>query len=100
MNWSIIIRPEAENDLSESYNWYENQRFGLGNEYILRVEAALESIRYAPLVYACIYKKVRRILIRRFPYGIFYILNQKQKKIIVLAIMHVKRNPKRWKNRS
>jgi len=38
----LIIRPEAEEDLSESYGWYERQRPGLGDEFLLRVEAALE----------------------------------------------------------
>lgn len=93
----LIIRPEAEEDLSESYRWYERQRPGLGDDFLLRVEAALDSISYDPEIFATIHKDVRRKLIRRFPYGIFYVIGQN--KISVLAIVHTKRHPKHWKNR-
>ena len=97
MTLPLIIRPEAEEELSESYDWYERQRPGLGDDFLLRVEAALDSIRYDPEILPAIYKVARRKLIRRFPYGIFYAIGQN--KISVLAIMHTKRHPKHWQNR-
>ena len=97
MTLPLIIRPEAEEELSESYDWYERQRPGLGDDFLLRVEAALDSIRYDPEILPAIYKVARRKLIRRFPYGIFYDIGQN--KISVLAIMHTKRHPKHWQNR-
>jgi plasmid stabilization system protein ParE len=95
--WNLIVRPEAENDLSEAYSWYEQQRPGLGDDFLLRVEAAFDSIRYDSHTYACIFQNIRRKLIRHFPYGIFYIIAEN--KVIVLAVMHAKRNPSRWQNR-
>ena len=97
MTLPLIIRPEAEEELSESYDWYERQRPGLGDDFLLRVEAALDSIRYDPEILPAIYKVARRKLIRRFPYGIFYAIGQN--KISILAIMHTKRHPKHWQNR-
>lgn len=97
MTLPLIIRPEAEEDLTESYNWYERQRPGLGDDFLLRVEAALDSICFDPEILPAIYKVARRKLIRRFPYGIFYIIGQN--KISVLAVMHTKRHPKHWQNR-
>jgi len=48
--------------------------------------------------YRAIYKTVRRKLTRRFPYGIFFVIEND--KIIVIAIMHTKRNPDDWNGRS
>ena len=93
----FIVRPEAEQDLSEAYNWYENQLPGLGEDFILRVEASFYSIRYDPQAYPIIYKKVRRKLVRRFPYGVYFVIDQT--KISVLAVMHASRHPKHWRNR-
>jgi plasmid stabilization system protein ParE len=70
----LVIRQEAEEELSKSFNWYEDQRQGLGDDFLLRIEAALDSIRNAPEINAPIYKTVRRKLIRHFPYGIFYVI--------------------------
>ena len=94
---TFIVRPEAEIDLAEAYDWYEHQRQGLGEDFFLRVEAAFESIRYDPQVCTKIYKNVRRKLVRRFPYGIFFAISQN--KICVLAVLHAKRNPTLWQNR-
>lgn len=97
MKQKVIIRPEAESDLQEAYAWYENQSKGLGADFILCVDAALSLIQRSPELYAQIHKNIRRVLTRRFPYGIFYIAEVD--KIIVLAVLHVKRNPKHWQKR-
>jgi plasmid stabilization system protein ParE len=94
---TLVVRPEAEADLSEAYKWYERQRPGLGDDFLLRIEAALASIQHDPLTYACLYRDVRRKLIRRFPFGLFYIVTDSR--IVILAVMHVKRHPKRWRRR-
>ena len=97
MKQKIIIRPEAESDLQEAYAWYEGQSKGLGAEFILCVDAALSLIQRSPELYAQVHKNIRRVLTRRFPHGIFYIAEVD--KIIVLAVLHVKRNPRHWKKR-
>ena len=98
MKQKIIIRPEAESDLQEAYAWYEDQSKGLGADFILCVDASLSLIQRSPELYAQVHKNIRRALTRRFPYGIFYITEVD--KIIVLAVLHVKRNPKPWKKKT
>jgi plasmid stabilization system protein ParE len=77
MKYELIIRPEAEEDMNQSYLWYEERREGLGAEFLLSVEATLESISRFPEMYPKIYKHVRRALLRRFPFGIFYFLTSR-----------------------
>ena len=43
---TLVVRSEAEQDLSDIYKWYECQRPGLGDEFLLRIEAALESMPF------------------------------------------------------
>ncbi len=97
MNYSIIIRPEAEDDLIDVYNWYEEQSRGLGMDFLRCIDASLNSIQHYPEMYQKIHKNIRRTFIRRFPYGIFYLVDED--KIVILAILHVKRDPKLWKKR-
>ncbi len=93
----LIIRPEAETEIKEAYEWYEEQRCGLGDDFLLNIDAALCSIQREPEMYAPLYKNLRRILIRRFPYSVFYIIESR--KVIVMAVIHAKRHPRIWKNR-
>lgn len=37
----VIIRPQAESDISDAYQWYEAQRKGLGDNFLLCIEEAL-----------------------------------------------------------
>ena len=63
MMYQLAIEPEAEDDLAEAYRWYENQRPGLGDEFIACVDAALDRICEAPELHAAVYKNVRQALI-------------------------------------
>ena len=94
--WTLIVRPEAEEEIREAYLWYEKQRAGLGDDFLLRIEAALESLLHDPFIHGYIYKQIRRKLARRFPYGVFFKVENEQ--IAVLAVLHAKRNPLRWRN--
>ena len=93
----LIVREEAEADIGAAFNWYEDQRAGLGAEFIARLEAALVAVEREPLAYPVVYRNSRRALLRRFPYGVFYIIQGET--IEVLACMHFKRNPQRWEMR-
>lgn len=97
MKYKILVRPEAETELMESVYWYEEKIKGLGSSFLLSVEASLESISRTPEAYPKVYKNIRRALIRKFPFGIHYIIEKDS--IIVLAVFHAGRNPKEWEKR-
>lgn len=97
MEYNLTIRPEAETDLSEAYQYYEACRENLGADFLLCIEESLERIVKEPHLYQTIYKNIRRVLSRRFPYCIYYITIGKN--IIVIAVLHVRKNPANWYNR-
>lgn len=98
MKYDLIVRPEAETELADAFNWYEQQIAGLGNRFLLSIDAAINSIRRDPLRYPIIYKNARRALTRRFPYQIFFTVDNSQ--IVVIAVFHGMRNPTVWQNRT
>ena len=98
MSVSLVIRPDAEADLAEACLWYEEQRTGLGAELLGCVETALKSIQQRPLSCPAIHESIRRSLVSRFPFGIYYVLEEDT--VFVLSIMHAKRDPSRWKSRN
>jgi toxin ParE1/3/4 len=98
MNLPLIITPEAEDDLVDARKQYERKRKGLGEEFILCVEDSLDRIRLFPLSGSEIYPGVRRVVVRRFPYGVFYRVDSDQ--IAVIAVYHGHRDPRGWQARA
>jgi toxin ParE1/3/4 len=84
MKLPLIVRPEAERDLAEAHDWYESKVTGLGSKFLLAIDAALSSIQHTPELYQIVYKNLRRALIRRFPYGIFYLVQEAR--IVVISV--------------
>lgn len=97
MGFKVILKPEAETDITEIYQWYEVRVKGLGGEFLRAVDACLSSIKRHPLAFPILYKDTRRALLRKFPYGIFFLIENN--KIVVIASFHVRREPKRWRDR-
>jgi len=97
MKCEVRLRDEAERDLADAAIWYEQQRQGLGNEFLSEALAAFNAIAERPLQYQIVRRDTRRALTRRFPFGIYFRIETTQ--IVVVAIMHGSRHPNRWKTR-
>ncbi|HEX4950296.1 MAG TPA: type II toxin-antitoxin system RelE/ParE family toxin [Blastocatellia bacterium] len=97
MSYQVIIRPEAAEEVQVAFDWYEEKSKGLGLEFLRTAEACLEKIRRNPLSYPLAYKQTRKAVLRKFPYSLFYVVEDET--IIVLACFHGKRNPIDWLRR-
>jgi plasmid stabilization system protein ParE len=97
MNYKLIVRPEAELDLEDAFEWYESQSASLGSEFVRAIDACISSIGRNPLAYQIIHQQTRRVLVRRFPYSLLYIVEDD--KIAIIACLHSKRNPNDWQDR-
>ncbi len=80
MKFNLTVLPDAEQDISQAYRWYEERSPGLA------------SIERNPTLRQTIDDLTRRALVRRFPYAIYYFLEGDR--IAVLACFHVRRDPK------
>ncbi len=94
----ILVRSAAAADIDEAFEWYERQRTGLGEEFLDAVSARMNDIVTHPTAYQVVHRDARRALLHRFPYAIFYRVSGET--IIVVACMHGRRNPTRWKSRT
>jgi plasmid stabilization system protein ParE len=93
----LIITLDAEQDLAEAKAWYEHHA-GLGNEFLLCVEEAQDRLRSLPEAYREVAPGVRRVIVRRFPYGLYYRVDPDQ--IAIIALYHCKRDPGGWRERT
>jgi len=97
VNFKITYRPEAELDIEETARWYEKQRINLGFEFVNEVEKKGEFIETNPHLYQKVYKSVHRAVLERFPFNVFYFIEDES--VVVIAVMHGSRHPKKWQKR-
>jgi toxin ParE1/3/4 len=90
----VLFRPNAATELTEAWDWYEARREGLGDEFATCIEAAIAQAARTPDVNPRVHGEVRRALVRRFPYGVFYLIEGQA--LLVLAVAHVRRQPGYW----
>jgi plasmid stabilization system protein ParE len=93
----LRIRPEAEVDLLEACRWYDGQAPGLSGDFLSEIERAFLRIEEQPRMYPVVHRGVRRALVRRFPNGIYYLETGDDG--VVLAILHLARDPARLAER-
>jgi plasmid stabilization system protein ParE len=93
----LIIQALAEADITEVALWYEDQRRGLGAEFLADIQASLERAAANPRQCRRLRRKpeVRRILAVRFPYRIFFVLRPDA--VVVFRVLHGARHEREWK---
>ena len=94
----MIARDEAEADIAEAAIWYERRCAGLGAEFVRSVDACFALVSRQPEAFPIIYRQARLGLLRKFPYVVIYRVFADF--ISVVAVMHGRRHPRRWKSRS
>jgi toxin ParE1/3/4 len=97
MKLHLLVRPDAAVDISSASRWYEEQLKGLGRKFINTIEKEFRSIQSRPARFSVVHKNIRRSLLKHFPYAIFFL--HEGESIIILAVLHQARDPRRWKIR-
>jgi plasmid stabilization system protein ParE len=87
----------AEEEFNAAIDFYEEQASGLGASFVAEVEHALETLLSTPQIGAPFDGDTRRILLRRFPFDVVYVVEPTE--IIVVAIAHQRRKPGYWTDR-
>lgn len=87
----------AEEEFAEAVAYFNEQCPGLGYEFAADVKAAFSRIAAFPEAWPTLSRRARRCIVNRFPYGVLY--QVRKDSILVLAIMHLARDPKTWQDR-
>ena len=98
MSLEVRYSPEALADVAEAFSWYQAQRPGLGWEFVGELEATLSLLQRMPQAGPEVHRALRRALLRRFPYAVYYALSPDR--LQVRAVLHMRRHPRRWQSRA
>lgn len=92
-----VFHPAALTEYSEAVEFYAERRVEIAQKFINAVENTIFKIVEYPTRWPVIDEDIRRCLMRKFPYGILYTIEDNF--ILILAVMHCSREPGYWKDR-
>jgi toxin ParE1/3/4 len=88
----VVLREEARNDVLQAFEWYEEHRARLGAEFLDALDATIVRIVRHPLAFAPGERGLRRALVSRFPYAIYFRIYPEA--VVVVGVLHAKRHPR------
>jgi plasmid stabilization system protein ParE len=87
----VRLHPEAEAEVSEAFAYFEREEPGLGVAFVRAVDVAIERIVAGPERWPVVRREFRRVLTRKFKYGVVYRVAGDE--IEVIAIGDLRRKP-------
>lgn len=93
----IKFHPDVAKEIKSSYRWYQEQAYGLGNDYLSELELSFQMICELPNTWPKFESNFRRFILSKFPFSVIYHFNEKN--IFVVAVMHNSRKPGYWNER-
>lgn len=99
MHYKLIVTDDADNDIENTMDWYENRQKGFGKKYLLSVKACVKLIVKNPFAFAAIYLQIRKANTKRFPYSLYFRISEKSNELIIFAVIHNSRSETNWKKR-
>ena len=89
----LLYTNRSKDDIELAFEWYEKQKRGLGFDFLYCVEDSLKSILSFPEMYEKAYSNFRRCVIRRFPFSVFYTIEEDE--IVIHSIFYNRQDPKK-----
>ena len=94
MSLPVVYRRKVGRDLAAGFGYYGEQVEGLDDKFLAAVDSGFDAIERYPEMFAQVHGEVRRAIVSRFPYAIFY--RVEARRVVVLTVLHTAREPKLW----
>ena len=92
--YKVTLLSKARKEFLTAFDWYEEQKDGLGDIFSLEIEQSLNLIRKNPNHYPSKSNSLKEFVVKRYPFVIVFKIKSSSNEIIITSIFHTKRNPK------
>ncbi len=92
MAYKIIVSPRAQNEIEEAVDYYSRNSIDAPEHFFSFLKNAFNELENKPFL-RIRYKNIRAINIRKFPFLLYFVINERKKTVRILSCFHNKRNP-------
>ena len=97
MSLPVVLRDEAQAEFDEAFDYFESRAPGQGVAFAERVQEVFDRISALPQMHAVVLGDVRKAVVARFPYCVYY--RAEPTRVQVIAVFHTSRDPSSWQSR-
>jgi plasmid stabilization system protein ParE len=93
MKYKCRFDPIAANEYEAAYSWYIEQSIKAADNFVIAVDEAINTVCANPHRYKKSHKDLREVILKKYPFYLIYLIDEKKKTIIITSIYHTKRDP-------
>ncbi len=94
----IRVRAQARAEIAEAFDWYLARSAAAATDFLEELEVAMRRIADAPEQFPVVRGRLRRVLLQRFPYAVYYKIYPTA--LSVVGVIHGRRHPSTWMRRA
>ena len=94
----VVVRRLAQSEIAEAFEWYRERSISAAGDFLAEVDRALAEIERDPERFPVVHGRLRRMLLQRFPYGVYFKVYEQT--ISVIGVIHGHRHPDVWLKRA
>ncbi len=98
MSVTLAFTERATRDITDAFEWYEAQRFGLGDDFVIALRKTFALLQMMPDAGPVVHRDLRRVLLRTFPYAVYYRVGSDR--VEIRGCLHQRRSPRVWRRRA
>jgi plasmid stabilization system protein ParE len=91
MSWRVLFKPLARAEIEEAYAWYDASAPAVAKDFLAEVGRVEQVLTFNPLLYPRVDAEIRRAVLSRFPYSLYYLVEADA--VLVLSCFHHHRDP-------
>ena len=95
---NVRIRAQARAEIAEAFEWYHDRSDVAAADFLAELDVAIHQISEAPEQFPVVHGLLRRVLVRRFPYAVYYKCYPNG--VSVVGVIHGHRHPATWLRRA
>jgi plasmid stabilization system protein ParE len=90
--YRIVILPLAAEEIINAVKWYEEKSSGLGEKFRESLLMQIDKLKNDFIEYGSVYKGLSRILLKYYPYVVYFKKDFALKVVTVYAVLHKKQD--------
>jgi plasmid stabilization system protein ParE len=92
MTYKVQTTRKTKSEIKKAQEWYERQSIGLGDQFTDEIKSKIDSLLSPLLEHKAVLKNIRRVLLYRFPYAVYYTRDEQKLIIKIIAVLHNKQS--------
>ncbi len=100
MRFKIVYSPDVKEDVQEAIDWYNSKQRGLGSKFVKALKKHFKTIKENPFGFAERFENIRCLPLKKYPYMIFYWVNEENKTVYIEAVFNTHQDPESWNKRT